>query len=320
MQAVAQATACVGRAMIASKSLPAGQRAVLQAAVAGRGARRRRRRRPRAARGGRAASPAAPAPALDHPPRARLERRSGSANWSPQPRARTRPAARRRRRPARPRRRTPPAPPACAQRAQHVEAMTLPEPSQIERQRRLAVQARHAATPRRSRCRRGTPAPRRRGSARACRPSTCRPRRRARLEVVARVAGIVVGAREAHRQRGRRLGLDRQVGEHVAHQRLVGQHACRRRCGARRATSPARRAARIPAAAPITQSRRVWLTISMIVGTPRPGSPTIRAHAPRNSTSEDALERLPSLSFRRWIWKPSLLRAVGQDRAAARST
>ena len=32
-----------------------------------------------------------------------------------------------------------------------------------------------------------------------------------------------------------------------------------------------------PAAAPITQSRRVWLTISMIVGTPRPGSPTIRA-------------------------------------------
>ena len=41
----------------------------------------------------------------------------------------------------------------------------------------------------------------------------------------------------------------------------------------------------------------------MIVGTPRPSSPTIRAQAPRNSTSEEAFERLPSLSFRRWMWK-----------------
>ena len=61
-------------------------------------------------------------------------------------------------------------------------------------------------------------------------------------------------------------------------------------------------AARIPAAAPITQSRRVWPTISMIVGTPRPGSPTIRAQAPCSSISEEALEWLPSLSFRRWMW------------------
>ena len=51
----------------------------------------------------------------------------------------------------------------------------------------------------------------------------------------------------------------------------------------------------------MTQSRRVWPTISMIVGTPRPGSPTIRAHAPCSSISLDAFERLPSLSFRRWI-------------------
>src|SRR3954454_12683835 len=41
----------------------------------------------------------------------------------------------------------------------------------------------------------------------------------------------------------------------------------------------------------------------MIVGTPRPSSPTIRAQAPRNSTSLEALERLPSLSLRRWMWK-----------------
>ena len=60
--------------------------------------------------------------------------------------------------------------------------------------------------------------------------------------------------------------------------------------------------ARIPAAAPRQQSRRVWLTISMIVGTPRPSSPTIRAQVPRNSTSLEAFERLPSLSLSRWIW------------------
>ena len=41
----------------------------------------------------------------------------------------------------------------------------------------------------------------------------------------------------------------------------------------------------------------------MIVGTPRPSSPTIRAHAPRNSTSLEAFERFPSLSLSRWMWK-----------------
>ena len=41
----------------------------------------------------------------------------------------------------------------------------------------------------------------------------------------------------------------------------------------------------------------------MIVGTPRPSSPIIRAQAPRNSTSLEALERFPSLSLRRWMWK-----------------
>ena len=61
-------------------------------------------------------------------------------------------------------------------------------------------------------------------------------------------------------------------------------------------------AARIPAAAPSAQSRRVWLTISMIVGTPRPSSPTSRAQAPRSSTSLEAFDRLPSLSLSRWIW------------------
>ena len=73
-------------------------------------------------------------------------------------------------------------------------------------------------------------------------------------------------------------------------------------------------AARIPAAPPITQSRRVWPTISMIVGTPRPGSPTIWRQAPSSSISEEALERLPSLSLRRWMWN----RVARRRRAGSR--
>ena len=75
-----------------------------------------------------------------------------------------------------------------------------------------------------------------------------------------------------------------------------------RRAVRARGGSPAATPARIPAAAPSTQSSRVWLTISMIVRTPRPSSPTSRAQAPSNSTSLEAFERLPSLSLRRWRW------------------
>ena len=58
-------------------------------------------------------------------------------------------------------------------------------------------------------------------------------------------------------------------------------------------------AARIKEAAPIMQSRRVWWTISIMVATPRPSSPMRLAQAPLNSTSLDALLRLPSFDFRR---------------------
>ena len=61
-------------------------------------------------------------------------------------------------------------------------------------------------------------------------------------------------------------------------------------------------ASRISPVDPSTQSSRVWLTISMIVGTPRPSSPTMRAQAPSSSISLDAFERLPSLSLSRWMW------------------
>ena len=55
------------------------------------------------------------------------------------------------------------------------------------------------------------------------------------------------------------------------------------------------------AAEPVRQSRRVPLTISMMVGTPRPSSPTIHATVSSNSISDEAFDRLPSLSFKRWM-------------------
>jgi len=47
------------------------------------------------------------------------------------------------------------------------------------------------------------------------------------------------------------------------------------------------------------QSRRGGWTISIMVLTPRPSSPTKRAQAPSNSTSLEALERLPIFFFNR---------------------
>ncbi|MGX1122195.1 hypothetical protein RKD37_007558 [Streptomyces ambofaciens] len=60
---------------------------------------------------------------------------------------------------------------------------------------------------------------------------------------------------------------------------------------------------RISVAEAITQSSRVQLTISMMVLTPCPSGPTSQATVPSNSGSEEALDRLPSLSFRRWTRK-----------------
>ncbi|CPU66681.1 Uncharacterised protein [Mycobacteroides abscessus] len=57
----------------------------------------------------------------------------------------------------------------------------------------------------------------------------------------------------------------------------------------------------MPAAEPCTQSSRVRDTISMIVRTPRPGSPTRNPTVPSSSISDDAFDRLPSFSLRRWM-------------------
>ncbi len=54
-------------------------------------------------------------------------------------------------------------------------------------------------------------------------------------------------------------------------------------------------------ALPSVQSSRVMFTISMMVGTPRPSSPTSHAVAPSYSISLEALAWLPSLFFSRWM-------------------
>jgi hypothetical protein len=60
-------------------------------------------------------------------------------------------------------------------------------------------------------------------------------------------------------------------------------------------------AARIKPVEPRRQSSLVAFTISMMVGTSQPSSPTRRDQAPSNSTSAEAFDRLPSLSLSRWI-------------------
>ncbi len=55
------------------------------------------------------------------------------------------------------------------------------------------------------------------------------------------------------------------------------------------------------------QSSLVALTMLMIVGMPRPSSPTGQATAWSYSTSLEALEVLPSLSLSRWMYMAFLL-------------
>ena len=96
-----------------------------------------------------------------------------------------------------------------------------------------------------------------------------------------------------------RLDLDREIGGHLLHQRLVRQPTAERRPAVEVMQRLGHSAARCTAAEPMTQSSRVMLTMSMMVRTPRPSSPMSQPAVPSNSTSDEALERLPSLSFRR---------------------
>ena len=71
--------------------------------------------------------------------------------------------------------------------------------------------------------------------------------------------------------------------------------------------------ARIIPATPTTMSKRVWCAISIRVGMPRPGSPTSQAQVSRYSISDDAFERFPHLSLRRWM-RNGLRVASGRER------
>mmetsp|Transcript_110495 Transcript_110495/g.330562 ORF Transcript_110495/g.330562 Transcript_110495/m.330562 type:complete len:236 (-) Transcript_110495:492-1199(-) len=71
-------------------------------------------------------------------------------------------------------------------------------------------------------------------------------------------------------------------------------------------------------ALPMVQSRRVCATISMMVLTPRPGCPSITPHASRYSTSLDALDLSPSLSFSRCTVNPAFREPSGSHRGTTR--
>ena len=106
-------------------------------------------------------------------------------------------------------------------RAQHVEADHVAEPSQIELSG-ASRYSRGSPTPRRSRSRRSTRAPRRRAPAARLQIQyllTAVARRR--NSVLALVAGAVVGARQAHRGHRGGFGLHAEVREHVLHQRAA---------------------------------------------------------------------------------------------------
>ena len=127
----------------------------------------------------------------------------------------------------------------AAEGAQHVERVDVAGALPDRVQRRLAVEQRHARTPRRTRCRRGTRAPRRPRPGCACRPRTSTSGSAIRRSAAScGSCEVVDGGGEPDRERGGGLGLDGEVGQHVLHQRLVDRAASRRPSGARRARSP----------------------------------------------------------------------------------
>ena len=141
----------------------------------------------------------------------------------------------------------------------------------------------------------------------ACRPRTS-PRRR---PAAGRPLAGVQRRGQPHAERGRRLALH-APGRPARSASAAGRPAARRTPGGAGRGGPPGSAPPAPSAAePSTQSSRVVLTISMIAGTPRPGSPTSQPVVPSNSTSLEALDRSPSLSLSRCSAE-HVARAVGQ--------
>ena len=88
--------------------------------------------------------------------------------------------------------------------------------------------------------------------------------------------GGVVGPGQPHGGHGGRLRLEGEVGEHVGHERLVDEQTTERRAMGGMPGGLGQALADRPRWRPRMQSRRVWLTISMMVRTPLPSSPTSR--------------------------------------------
>ena len=121
------------------------------------------------------------------------------------------------------------------QRPQHVERVDVAGALPDRVQRRLAVEPRQPALLDVAVAAQALQRLADDARARACRPSTCRPRPPAGAGR-ARPLSNACASRIA--SSGRRLGLDRQVGEHVAHQRLVGERPAERASGGERGASP----------------------------------------------------------------------------------
>ena len=124
---------------------------------------------------------------------------------------------------------------------------------------------------------------------------------------------LVEGSRQPERQRGGGGDVERHVGEHALHQRLVDQRLAEHLAVAgvvHRLGKPGPHQRRRGDGA-VEPRQRHHVQDGRDAA---PGSPTSSPMAPSNSTSDEALERLPSLSFSRWKRKPLLSPVAEQPR------
>ena len=231
---------------------------------------------------------------LDEPARLGLRRLAGPGGGEVVHRPVVARASGRARRRARPRGARGPACP-CASVRSTSRQITFPEPSQIEFERRLAVEQRQRPLLDIAHRRRGTPSPRRssRGQRLLLRNLASATATRAKAR------SSSSKARATRRPSASALSTS---SARSASTLAISGCSISRRWKARRPLahqSASESAARISPAGASAVSRRVWCTISMMVRTPPPGSPSASAKAPAYSISAEALARLPSLSLSR---------------------
>ena len=304
------------------------QRPVHPAAARRPAARRRTRRRPPAARGGRAARPAG------RPPGPRPARRA--SNWLSYSRCSALAAGRANMRRARARGHAPGGRRAAASaaggqlalgqerrqalgllddRAQHVERGDVARALPDRVQRRVAVQQRQARLLDEAVAAQalerlggmgggalGDPVLHDRGG-----EAAERARRPARRSCARRAA------------RSRSPPRTRSPGRRARCASPAGRPAARRTpSGGGRGGSPPAVPRRSPVVEPSRQSRRVWLTMRMIAGTPRPSSPTSQPEPRGTRPRRRAASACPSLSLSRWNSIPGPRSTRKHDRPAGR--